>query len=583
MDSSSTPTKQRRTIRNVILGIGIVLLAALCVVGVYGFRFYQSAMRAKGHVESVVSTASALKSDDMEQALNNLGSSVDSIQSEAAAAKQEVSSKMWDVAAKLPVVGQDVTTVRSAVNVLDDFAQNTLPELKQVSDTLLKSNLSSGDGTLNLEPIISASSELTKANDSLQSQAKTINALPHATIGALQNALTKGKTQITQVADTVNSLTGLVNMLPSFLGSDGVRTYVLLAQTNSEIRSSGGLVGSAGSFTADHGKISVGDFHSDGEIHGDATDQVGDGEYTLWSGLEYGSVIHNISASPDFPQVARMASEFWKQYAGVDSDGVMSLDPVALQAMIQVTGSVTMPDGRVLDGTNTADFLLNGVYKEVAESAQDQYFEATASQVIAHMFSDMSSSKLISLAKAMINMASQRHVYFWSFHDEDTQVLRSAGVTHEITSDASKPQMGMYLNEMQASKIDYYCDRKTVVKRTGDQSYHVTVTFTNTLDAATAATLPRYITANAADGAIYNDVALFTPTGGTLSNLTSSTGSQFTEIQAYSRSVMKTSIKVPVGQTVTLEWDVTCADGAADLVFDQTPTNSDDPGITYEY
>ena len=38
----------------------------------------------------------------------------------------------------------------------------------------------------------------------------------------------------------------------------------------------------------------------------------------------------------------------------------------------------------------------------------------------------------------MLRMAEQRHLYFWSFHEEDQAVLRSAGVTGEITNDAMK-------------------------------------------------------------------------------------------------------------------------------------------------
>lgn len=262
---------------------------------------------------------------------------------------------------------------------------------------------------------------------------------------------------------------------------------MLLAQTNSEIRGTGGLIGSAGSFSADNGKIAVGEFHADAEFPSNAAlDDVNqDGDGTLYSGLYFGQVIHNLSSTPDFPRVASMAQKFWQAAPfGGSSDGVMSLDPVALQAMIGATGDVTLSDGRVLNGSNTAEFLLNGAYKELTPSAQDQYFSETAAQAVAHLFSDMNTQKLMTVAKTMLRMAEQRHLYFWSFHEEDQAVLRSAGVTGEITNDAKNPVTGVYSNEMQASKMDWYIQRKSTVKRTGDNTYHVTYSFTNTLQPA---------------------------------------------------------------------------------------------------
>lgn len=584
---ATAQTKKRHVGRWVALAILLVLLALAGVVGFTGFRFYQSAMRAKGHLGNVIAAAQSLGGDDMTSALENMDASISTIQSEAAAAKQETDGSLWTMAAKLPEVGGDIASVRTAIVTLDDFAQTTLPQLQTASSTLLNANLSDGQGGLNTQPIIDAASQLTAANNSLKGQAKTINALPDARIGVVQDALTKGKTQLSVVSTKVDELTGIVNMLPNFLGTNGARTYLILAQTNSEIRSSGGLIGNVGSFSADHGEIKVGEFHPNTDFHGNASDQIGENEDALYQGLYFGQYIHNISSGPDFPQVSRMAAEFWQQQSfGGSSDGVMSLDPVALQAMIEATGKVTLSDGRVLDGTTTAPFLLNGAYIELSVDQQNAYFAETATQVVDNLFKDMNSKKLMTLAKAMMSMAEQRHFYFWSFHDEDLPALRSANVTGEITNDPANPVTGLYLNEMQASKIDYYIKRNTVVQRTGtgadgSATYHVTTTFTNTMKAGQAASLPEYIIANTKDGTAMNQVTVFAPAGGSVSNVTG-TGTTFSETNVYQHQVMAGTISIAPEATVTVEWDVTTAPGAAQLKFDQTPTFSSDPGIVYK-
>ena len=56
----------------------------------------------------------------------------------------------------------------------------------------------------------------------------------------MNNALQNGKTQMAALAQVTENLSGMLNMLPNFLGANGARNYVLLAQTNSEIRGTGG-------------------------------------------------------------------------------------------------------------------------------------------------------------------------------------------------------------------------------------------------------------------------------------------------------------------------------------------------------
>lgn len=579
-----TVTRKTHRVRNALLVVLLLLVVCAAAAGFSGFKLYKSAMSAKAHLNNVVNAAKVIKdgsTDDMVKALSD----VSYIQKEAAAAKQDVSGGLWTLAEKMPVVGGDVKTARTAIGTIDDFAQTTLPQLGKVVTTLTGASLSSGDGQLNMEPIIAAAQQLATVDQSVQSQARTIQDLPDAKLSVVNNALQNGKTQMAALAQVTENLSGMLNMLPNFLGANGARNYVLLAQTNSEIRGTGGLIGSAGSFSADNGKIAVGEFHADAEFPSNAAlDDVNqDGDGTLYSGLYFGQVIHNLSSTPDFPRVASMAQKFWQAAPfGGSSDGVMSLDPVALQAMIGATGDVTLSDGRVLNGSNTAEFLLNGAYKELTPSAQDQYFSETAAQAVAHLFSDMNTQKLMTVAKTMLRMAEQRHLYFWSFHEEDQAVLRSAGVTGEITNDAKNPVTGVYSNEMQASKMDWYIQRKSTVKRTGDNTYHVTYSFTNTLQPGEAGSLPEYITANAKGGVAVNRVVIYTPAGGEVSNVSASNGSSFAQVQAKDHMTYMDDISLAPQDTVTIEYDVTTAAGSANLKLDQTPTIGD-PAITYEY
>ena len=252
-----TVTRKTHRVRNALLVVLLLLVVCAAAAGFSGFKLYKSAMSAKAHLNNVVNAAKVIKdgsTDDMVKALSD----VSHIQKEAAAAKQDVSGGLWTLAEKMPVVGGDVKTARTAIGTIDDFAQTTLPQLGKVVTTLTGASLSSGDGQLNMEPIIAAAQQLAAVDQSVQSQARTIQDLPDAKLGVVNNALQNGKTQMAALAQVTENLSGMLNMLPNFLGANGARNYVLLAQTNSEIRGTGGLIGSAGSFSADNGKIAGG-------------------------------------------------------------------------------------------------------------------------------------------------------------------------------------------------------------------------------------------------------------------------------------------------------------------------------------
>lgn len=87
-----------------------------------------------------------------------------------------------------------------------------------VLSTLKSAQLSSGDGQLNLQPILEAQKNIATANQSLQQQVQKYQQLPKAHIGMVKNAYATGNTQLTKMADKVNQLSGTFQILPDFLG-----------------------------------------------------------------------------------------------------------------------------------------------------------------------------------------------------------------------------------------------------------------------------------------------------------------------------------------------------------------------------
>ena len=69
-------------------------------------------------------------------------------------------------------------------------------------------------------------------------------------------------------------------------------------------------------------------------------------------------------------------------------------DPVFLQELVKINGNITLSDGRVLAGGNTAEFLLNKVYIDYPVYMQDTYFAQVAvAGTVSNMFSNLDLTK----------------------------------------------------------------------------------------------------------------------------------------------------------------------------------------------
>lgn len=278
--------------------------------------------------------------------------------------------------------------------------------------------------------------------------------LPEPRIGMVKKAYSQSRSQFTKVTDMVEQVNNALQMLPSFLGQNGARTYLLVAQTTSEQRSGGGLVGSMGTLQTDHGQIQVGEFHHNGDFingsNGNASEHA-----VFKEPLGFSFDIRDTFAVPDIARNAEMMNEAWQrsQYA-CDVGGIVSIDPVFIQKMVEINGNVTLEDGTVLTGENTAEYMLNTIYKEVPVSLQDTYFEYIASTIMNNAFSNMDITKMMKVAQSIGELTRNRHFYAYTFHDDEAKYFQGAGLAKGTPDSETDPEVGIYLNEQNPSKLD---------------------------------------------------------------------------------------------------------------------------------
>lgn len=528
----------RRHHSHVGLVIGLVIVALVAVCGACAFKLYRSAMTAKGHAEDMVTELStlkeAVKSGDTE-ALNN---SVNTIVEDSDALNVKVTSPLWKLAANLPVVGEDVRSVQTLGAASSALVNDALvPIAQSVSGKKLSDIMH--DGSFDVETISSVVAAVDQATPTIEGTLDTIDSLPEAHIPQLASAIEKVKTQTTQVRDALAKAKPILDVLPQMLGANGqTRTYLVIAQNNSELRSTGGLPGSWGTVTINNGTLTMGDFTTILHESGLKVDITDEERNAMATNMDTDPA--QVNCDPDFVRVGELARDYWAQTGGGNVDGVIAIDPVFLQRLVALTGSITAPDGATLDGTNTAQALLSDVYWKYGDDgdAQDAYFASVAELAFKSVLSNLGSASIKDLKDVYKKSAADGRLLVWMNDQGEEQVMQELGVAGGLSTDPATPVLGVYLNDDSYSKLSWYTQAGTTIdggtkNADGTTTYNVTTTLTNTITPEEAASAPIYIYGGNADKRNNSDMLHFVyfiaPAGGTITNFSASDGLIFTD------------------------------------------------------
>ena len=605
--------------------VAIAVTAILGIIVVYCALLVGSVLQAKKHLTQAVSIVqSANIGSDMTSGLTALTGKTAQLQQETRAARSQTDGIVWRIGTVIPYFGDDLSAARTAVTALDTVSNDVIPA---VSDSLtnLQKNSSAGN-TLDIKSLSSAANAIVKANAAVQTQSKALENASTPHIGKVRDALSTGKTLFAKLADQSDQISKVVSMF-SQLTNGGEGKYLILVQSNAEAQAAGGVPGSVGSLEVKDGKIVVGEFHSDSEFqlvgNVKGTKQIEDLYAISQFGVNYGGDIRISTVSPNFPIAAKYAAGVWKQQSFGANDtikGVMSLDPYALQSMLGVLGGVTLSNGVQLDGSNTAQYLSNTVYRDIPDqNQQDAFFKESAQMIMQKVFESFDANNMLSLIKTMSVLGQQRHLYNVSFADSG-----KSGWNGELSDDPKQPETGLFVNEMGWSKMDWYAKRNAVVTKTktdkdGTATWHVKYTIANSMKPEEVQSMPAYITSTfptsffedlishgsasdeekafantmigkAQPGVLWHIYVIEPPAGGSVSDIKVSNnsasqvkeGEQFRSIKSDGREYYtNVGVFIDPGCTATVEYDVTTVAGAADLVLDQTPVPYE-PQITYE-
>lgn len=580
--------KKGKTGLKVAAVIGVLLLAVIVGTGTAAFFLYRSAMNVKDSALGSVELAKGIKDKFTSGDYAGMLDDVNQINGTLGDVKAETDGPLWKAAEFIPVYGSDIHAARTLIDVASSLSSDALlPVAQSIVDAGANGKLLQEGGTINVPLIQAASSSLQTAIPLVQDANERVQTIGSVHISQVAELVDKVKNGFDTAMPLLDTASKVLPVLPQMLGADGAtRTYLVIAQNNSELRSLGGLPGSWGTVLVSNGTISMGDFSSIMDSDKELTATLSADELALSP-----STLHDprqVNILPDFPRVGELAKEFWAQAGKGSVDGVIAIDPVFLQRLLGLTGGYTASNGLQVDGSSAAKVLLSDTYWYYGNdaAAQDAFFSSVASNAFKQVMGNLGNASMLDLWKVFKQSADDGRMLVWMANQDEEAIVSDFGFSGALNADPAKPELGVYLNDATTSKISWYTSCKTTIGQgvknaDGTTTYDVTTAIGNTITAEEASRAPKYVYGadslkrNKTD--MLNYVMLFAPAGGSISDLAVSDGGLVdgespVGLSLYGHQVYNIHIHALGGETVTMTYKVTVsAEATESLGLRTTP------------
>jgi uncharacterized protein DUF4012 len=253
----------------------------------------------------------------------------------------------------LPKYGGDIENAPALFDLADriiESAENALPLLTALDSA-------KGDSQSPMSEILQVISAQNKAlEQSRQDFLQASLARQQVKTGRLSPSVRQIVERIDQFLLMWQTALDAATIVPTELGGDNARVYLLLAQNSDELRPTGGFISSVALVRVNRGDISVADFQDSYAVD-DLTrfhplPPPALSKYMLAGML----VFRDTNWYPDFPTTARAAQNIYRVDRGIATDGVIAVNLNGIPRLIDAISPITIePGGERVDGSNVME------------------------------------------------------------------------------------------------------------------------------------------------------------------------------------------------------------------------------------
>ncbi|HEX8923901.1 MAG TPA: DUF4012 domain-containing protein [Patescibacteria group bacterium] len=222
----------------------------------------------------------------------------------------------------------------------------------------------------------------------------------------------------------------ITTILPKLTGADGTKKdYMVLFQNESELRATGGFIGSYGIMSFDKGKfidLEVHDiYEADGQLKGHVEPPAAIANYLnqpAW-------FMRDANWQPNFSASAKDIQWFLEKETGRSVDGVIGIDLAVAKAALGVIGEVKVPDFK--EKVNKDNLYQQAEFyaetKSFPGSNQKASFLGGLSKQLFEEIKNLDSQKQLLMLKAMVGILDSNDIQIALNDKDNDQVMTDLG------------------------------------------------------------------------------------------------------------------------------------------------------------
>lgn len=450
----------------------LVLLSPFIVLGVYAAVRYLPALdearQARASLESAMNRAnniSTLSSADLDAAAADVADAKQRLgQLDELLTRDPLLNLLRDA----PLAGPQIRGADDLVAAGDDVVAGATA-LVSVGREFLAARDGSGDPMPRLVALMQqAAPDVAEAQQRLSDAQQQVEGVPDGLLKPIIEARDELRDRLGRVLPALTAYAAADDYLPSLLGADGPRRYLVLAEDPAELRPTGGFMGTYGIVVLDGGAITSNDFHDVYQL--DLTPGVSYVEppRDLKGHLlgPYSWQLADANWSPDYPTSAQEALTLYTHESGDSNiDGVIVLTTTAIDKLLTLTGPVTVPEYGVTvhPGETLFVALANTRHVQVSGENRKAFLSYLASDLL-DAVRRLPTQKWPDVIKALDEIRAERQAMAWLTDPQMQAHVVEAGWDGGLRQDPGDYLMAVDANVAPTGKLN------SVVSRTLDFS-----------------------------------------------------------------------------------------------------------------
>jgi hypothetical protein len=430
----------------------------------------------------------------------------------------------------VPAVSQNVRGTALLSGEASDGTAEVAAALREIDPAALRLV----GGAVDLDAVRAAEAPLERVRDALVDVRNVSDDVDSAwLVETLQRELSQLDRRLGDNEPRLNTAIEAVRLAPQLLGADDERRYLILFTTPAEARGLGGFAGNYAEISVRDGRIELDRFGRTEQLNRRSTEAMAScadcpPEYlehwgrfgaTNGPGGTVGPAVwSNLTVAAHFPHIAESAQVLYPQATGTPIDGVIVLDPYAVEALMQYTGPIEVPDlGVTVRPRNAAEFILRDQYL----TTQDRPERVDALDTLGRgAIEALLSGELpppAQIARDLGPLIDERRLLMWTDDADEQVLLDTTGLLGSIPDLGVDGGFSVSVNNVGQSKIDVFLERSVDARveddADGSSRLVADVTLTN---GAPAAGLPSYVIGNGfglPDGSSSMYITFYGPAG----------------------------------------------------------------------